>query len=836
MKKNISGFKPLLCQPSGIPRPTRTAALKKTRRAPVRKGGHDGTDNSMTSLTAAARTVLFAIALMHATPLFAQGTNYEGPVGVTGIFNGNVTSGCSYDPLTHSAHRAIDDIVVPGSVGKYPLKMTRYYNSRQQYYAGGAIALSPGWAHEYSWIQGSAGRLVSPHGNVYDPFCGSPVGVSESWESNDWRLADGGRVHFDSVTGRCTWIEDPYRQRTTITYSSNQISQVTEPGGRYLKFFYGPAADPDGTVLLTRVEAHGLGDATVTDSVSYSYTLVSAGVTGRNKRMLTGAAYGDGTSATYAYTIDNVPESATSHKMYPLVQRCDDVRYNGPMHTIRYEYQSGGPHGAIINEKNPSVGAVSSIAPGVLVGGAGSIDNFTETRGDGPTRSFTYSHIHRCQGTECGPCDDVGTNGPNQQMLLSYTDFRGNTTTLGYDANWYINSVTDANNHTTSYQRGPDIGQITQIMHPDGTHVDYTYDNESPNISGHYMHSVSNERQKKTTYTRDPITHLVTQIDYPDSAYETFTYNSFGQVLKHRLKNGAYQHFQYDLRGLLTAKWEPTLNSNPVPGDPKISYTYYTSGPWTDRVLTMTLPVNVLGYSSLETYEYDRNPSNVAVAGRGLVTKITHADSKYQSFGYDAYGNKLWEENELRQRITYTYDDYNRALTIQDPLNQIITNTYTPTNGTGTSPYLHTTNSIYTTTTPTGIVTKHIYDANFRKTSTTQASGTLNFTTSFHYDAVGNQDYVTDPRGTGSGDVNYTTYTDFDSRNRKWQVREPLNHTTQFYYDDGINVTRIIRPDQTTETKTYDAMNRVLTDTVPQTATVNLTTSFVYNPSAASKR
>jgi hypothetical protein len=56
---------------------------------------------------------------MLATLLCAQGTNYEGPVGVTGIFNGNVATGCSYDPLTHSAHRAIDDIVVPGSVGKY---------------------------------------------------------------------------------------------------------------------------------------------------------------------------------------------------------------------------------------------------------------------------------------------------------------------------------------------------------------------------------------------------------------------------------------------------------------------------------------------------------------------------------------------------------------------------------------------------------------------------------------------------------------------------------------------------------------------------------------------
>lgn len=105
--------------------------------------------NSITSGVRIALSFLFALA---APPLFAQGTFYEGPVSVAGIFNGNVTTGCSYDPLTHSAHRAIDDIVVPGSIGKYPLKMTRYYNSRAQYYAFTAIGLGPGWAHEYSWL------------------------------------------------------------------------------------------------------------------------------------------------------------------------------------------------------------------------------------------------------------------------------------------------------------------------------------------------------------------------------------------------------------------------------------------------------------------------------------------------------------------------------------------------------------------------------------------------------------------------------------------------------------------------------------------------------------
>ena len=166
----------------------------------------------------------------------------------------------------------------------------------------------------------------------------------------------------------------------------------------------------------------------------------------------------------------------------------------------------------------------------------------------------------------------------------------------------------------------------------------------------------------------------------------------------------------------------------------------------------MTLPANVSGNVASETYEYDKN-GVTPVAGRGLVTTITHADGKYKSFGYDAYGNKLWEENELYKYTSYTYDSYNRVLTVKDPIGQTTGHTtsytYTPTNGGGGSSYKHTTSNPDTVTTPAGIMTTNVYDQNFRKIQTSVGGKT----TWFHYDAVGNQDYVTDPRGTGSGDA-----------------------------------------------------------------------------------
>src|SRR5207249_3737114 len=145
--------------------------------------------------------------------------------------------------------------------------------------------------------------------------------------------------------------------------------------------------------------------------------------------------------------------------------------------------------------------------------------------------------------------------------------------------------------------------------------------------------------------------------------------------------SGPYVHFQYDGRGLLLAKTNPTTIADwgtALSTAPKTTYTYYTSGAWTDRVQTMTLPANVNGLRASETYEYDLSANNTS---RGLVTKITHADGKYQSFGYDSYGNKVDEWNELHENTHYTYDDYNRPTSVTRA-NETTSYTYNPTNGT----------------------------------------------------------------------------------------------------------------------------------------------------------
>src|SRR5438034_9199310 len=99
------------------------------------------------------------------------------PIGVTGAFEGIITTGGAYNVLNHNATRQIDDIVVPGAIGKYGLKMTRYYNSRSE---RGATFMGAGWTHTYQWSTSTwDNKFYYPNGNVLDSSSEDPLGISD---------------------------------------------------------------------------------------------------------------------------------------------------------------------------------------------------------------------------------------------------------------------------------------------------------------------------------------------------------------------------------------------------------------------------------------------------------------------------------------------------------------------------------------------------------------------------------------------------------------------------------------------------------------------------------
>jgi RHS repeat-associated protein len=753
-----------------------------------------------------------------------------------GDWNGSITTAGSYDPYTGNGKRAVDDIVVPGSIGAYPLKWTRVWNSR----GGGGSFGNSNWWGCYTWGMWTKvpvggyidGEYEGPQGEITYPD-GRRVEL-QNWSQNVWVLLggaepmdrlvymgnynydlvmrDGGRVRFiasgppnaNGVTGfSATAIIDPYGQMTTIGYDSQGRGRITEPGGRYLQFNTATFYTPGGAVsadLLSSVQAYD-PSGNLIEMVTYHYTgEVYPGVVNCPFFYLTSVDYEDGSHAYYTYYPAGQMDGSPWHVSAGSMKSCDDIRYAGAMKRIRYEYMAvstAHPEvawGQIKAEKNwdgqtvseieyPAYNPYQTLDPGWR----------KEYRGDGAIRTFQYT------GAE----------------LSSYTDFLNHISSIAYSGapnQWsnYLQTFTDARGNVTTSEKEQEAGQVIRRTNPDGTLQTFAY--EYVDGAPYYLQIRGDELGRNTYFTRDG-NHRVTKIWYgynPNNLNafptEEFSYNNFGQVLSHKTTTGGTEYFEYDnhappaTRGLKTKHTDPLGNTT--------RYEYYQSGANADRLYRIVDP---RGNSTW--YEYNQ---------RGQVTKLTHQDGSYIQSGYNADGTMAWTSDELGHTTGYTYDEYRRVLTVTNALNETTTNDYGLD---GASPLLHTTNNPKRTLSPTGKSVVYEYDANRRKTYQGVALGTPDAAaTTFEYDAVGNLTRTTDPRG------NAATF-GHDNRNRQITATNALNQTTSLQYDGVGNKVREMRPDgafRTWEYEQVNPMNRLVksVDWRMSTSEVAITTTY----------
>ena len=560
-----------------------------------------------------------SLALMGAASAFAAGE--ANPTGVTGSFNGEIGEGV--DPSTGNVKRVVEDINVAGAVGAYPLKFSRTQNSR----SGNPLGpFGPGgWWHSYQWglwlrqvnvggttchppqpdppYEGSEGQLFFPDGRIiqltaetgrFDPVAGAEGGLltvakidEQNWEA---RLKDGGTVHFFAPTvNNCgsfglypTKITDPYGQVTNLIYhpEGGRLWKVQEPGGRYLELTYTTGNVGGQTAnLLSMVQAFD-GRGTCTQTVNYQYASINynydpfpTGTYGPSD-YLTQVDYDDGTHAYYSYQVPNryVGLPGFGQPAYGLIKTCRDVRYGGAMKNIRYQFDTR-------DSTNPPIGlgqlkaelnydtdpAISQIIYPPANANAQEYGTRHEQRADGRQREFHY---------------DGGTG-----KLLSYTDFKGNPTTM---TDSFRQVVTDARNNPTTIVYN-NAWQIFSMEHPDHTVARYHYDQDI------YLTSKTDENGASdgdpahtTTYHRDD-RHRIDLISYPDGGSESFTFDPWGQVLRHTMTNGATEIFTYDARGLKQTQVAPATASQP---SATTQFIYYpaASGANTDRLQQMIDP------------------------------------------------------------------------------------------------------------------------------------------------------------------------------------------------------------------------------------------------------
>src|SRR5215475_15830636 len=96
------------------------------------------------------------LAVLGSHDLSAQVGN-QNPTGASGIFNGQINTGCSYDPYTGNATRTLTDVAVAGAVGEYPLALVRTANSRSPSTTE-VFGWAGGWNHNYNWRMADSTR------------------------------------------------------------------------------------------------------------------------------------------------------------------------------------------------------------------------------------------------------------------------------------------------------------------------------------------------------------------------------------------------------------------------------------------------------------------------------------------------------------------------------------------------------------------------------------------------------------------------------------------------------------------------------------------------------
>ncbi len=420
-----------------------------------------------------------------------------------------------------------------------------------------------------------------------------------------------------------------------------------------------------------------------------------------------------------------------------------------------------------------------------------------------------------------------------QGQATSVEDAVGDTITYTYDAQHDITSRADANNApghdtTTHYAYtyvGPNgnYGLLTTRTQPvidaSGPLVTrYAYD------AHNNLTQVTSPKGNVTYYGYDDAHSVVTTTQElgPDGCVPTIrpavtatptpqpqvgTYRSFvkpyavcvpGYAWRGRLNS-------YDAYGQLVATTDG--RGLTVTGDPS-SMPAVTVDPAQAVAHTQSYAYTAQGDFTQETTPPITTISHGVTATGSVITTI----------GYDDDGDPIATTSPNGNHVVSAYDHLGRLVGTTRrgvALAPVLPATIDITTGVGYDGD----GNVITTTDGAGDLTRHDYDALGRVVKTTNPAGA---TTLYTYSGP----VLTD----GQDTTGQTTHYDYDGADRVTGVSDPLQARTTYGYDPVGNVTSITTPldhGATVETRTYDALNHLATDTIAGAGEIAHTTPQV---------
>lgn len=780
----------------------------------------------------------------------------------------NVTNGNMY--LSHT------DYVLSGK-GE-AIDMTRSYNS-----ASAVVGIfGSGWATDYDENitvdsqNTNKLRLGMPDGRaVYfertdanSPFLPSTEGfygeIEQDLHDETYTVTfqDGKKHHF-SPEGKLLWLKDRDGLQTTLTYTSGDLSSITDHFGRVLNITM-----KSGHV--TQI-SDGIGLA-----ASYSYN---------TDETLSMVEYPDGSKYEFAYAtvlgrpvISEVKDAlgnVLEAHLYDSQGRATTSEKDGGIekYTLNYvDFQTTvvtdalGRTTTYIFNNTRSRGVLDSRSGNCGCGSGTQSENyFYDSKSnlvrevDALGRQTTYTHDTK--GNVLTKTSPVGTvtytyNEFSQILtledamggvwtntydtsgnLLTATDPLNHTMTLTYSALGLPETLTDARNHTTTL--GYDtVGRLDQITDADSHVTQLGYDDRAR------LTSVTNSLNETRTFEYDSTNHLK-KVTHPDSNFVTFDYDTAGRRTSVTDERGNATTFVYDNAYRLKEITDALSHTT--------AFDY-------DLMSNMLSRTDAVG--NLTEYEYDNfnrlkhmiYPEKEPEAVRleefyahdevGNVIKKTDTAGRETHYRYDT-GNRLDRVTDPLNKLTnFTYNARSQVTKVKDALNQEYDFTYNPlgrtlsqTRAGSTMSYEYDENGNLTERTDhNGVVTTYTYD-DLDQLTHTAYTGSTNFAT-YGYDALSRLTSAQNQNGTvtigynNRGWVNTTTdvhghtvgYGYDDAGNRDSLVLDNNAHTSYVY--DTVNRLTILTDESSNNfTFDYDAANRLITKTLPN----NVVTTYNYD-------
>ena len=398
------------------------------------------------------------------------------------------------------------------------------------------------------------------------------------------------------------------------------------------------------------------------------------------------------------------------------------------------------------------------------------------------------------QGSGCSSCSTRG-NIINQYdsfgNLLWTTDPLGDATLYGYDASndltLQFQQATPTSTAITTYTYNT-LAEVLTSTDPLGNVTTNTYDSHGNLLSVTTLVPKSGTAASVTSFTYNSLGEL-TQITDPLGRHTTLTYSSVGLIASITDPQSNVTSYAYDSRGNRTSITDPLSNQTTFA---------YDAG---SRLLTITYPD-----STTTSFTYDNRGRRTSVSDQNgkttsyayddadRLTSVTDPASNVTQYGYDTENNLTSLTDANGHQTSFSYDAFGRVTETSFPSNAFETYAYDADN------------NLTSKTDRKGQTIQYVYDALNRLSQKTYPDST---SVEYTYDLVGKILQVNDPTGTYG--FTYDNMGRLTGTSTQYSFLTTTTFTNSYSYDANSNRTGYTAPDGSTDTYSYDTLNRLST-------------------------